>query len=190
MTALLDGPWPLVTELLRVECDAYIIDARASSIWDLPTRCAPWTVLDITKHLAATFHRYVELLRRSRTGETRAPFTPDELSDENLRAVAEFKGDPHAELCAEVGRFATLATDPDERMLNQRGLIPVGLQMLWGLNELAIHHDDLARALGRTWCPTDDVVDVLGSLVPLREGAHPRDPDADAWTWILRSSGR
>ena len=179
-----------MTDLLRAECDAYIIDARESSIWDLPTRCAPWTVLDITKHLAATFHRYVELLRRSRTGETRAPFAPETLSEENLRAVAEFKGDPHAELCAEVGRFATLATDPDERMLNQRGMIPVGLQMLWGLNELAIHHDDLAQALGGAWRPSDDVVEVLGSLVPLREGAPSRDTDTDSWTWIRASSGR
>ncbi len=181
--------WPLVAELVRAECDAYILDARDDATWVQPTRCPPWTVLDLTRHLAATFHRYVELLRRTRAGETRAPFTPDELGEENLRAVREFAGDPHDTLCEEVARFASLAGDPAEPILNQRGTVPVGLQMRWGLNELAVHHDDLAQAVGRAYRPPDAVIDaIVPAYEPLGRGA----PDAgeDRWAWILRATGR
>ena len=35
----------------------------------LPTRCPPWKVLDITRHLAATVARFNRLLRQSRDGD-------------------------------------------------------------------------------------------------------------------------
>jgi uncharacterized protein (TIGR03083 family) len=184
------GEWPLRTDLLRAEADAYIRDARAPEIKDLPTRCPPWSVNDLTKHLAATFHRYVELLRRSRTGDFRAPFQPEDLPAENLRAVEEFTGDPVEAVCEEVARFIELSTDPAEPMINQRGTIPVGLQVLFGINEFAIHHDDLAGARGSSYRPPDPVVEVLRQTwKALTVGDAPL-ADADPWAWILDRSGR
>jgi uncharacterized protein (TIGR03083 family) len=181
------GDWPLRTDLLRSEADAYIADARVSSVQALPTRCAPWAVHDLTKHLAATFHRYVELLRRSRTGDFRAPFAPEDLPEENLRAVREFTGDPISSACEEVARFISLARDPAEPMINQRGTIRVGLQVCFGINEFAIHHDDLAAARDSSYRPSDDL---LGVLIPVWITLTGGTPKGDRWEWILRASGR
>jgi uncharacterized protein (TIGR03083 family) len=184
------GDWPLRTDLLRSEADAYIADARFVEMQPLPTRCSPWTVHDLTKHLAATFHRYVELLRRSRTGDFRAPFAPEDLAEENLRAVREFSGDPIESACEEVARFISLVSDPDEPMINQRGAIPVGLQVCLGINEFAIHHDDLAGARGGSYRPSDEVVEVLSQTRKALKAGETPPPGTDPWSWILSKSGR
>ena len=184
------GDWPLRAELLRREADSYFATVRDRSMWGLPTRCPPWNVLDVTRHLAATFHRYVELLRRSRTGDFRPPFKPEELAEENLRAVREFKGNPIDSVCEEVSRFISLASDPAEPMINQRGTIPVGLQMCFGIDEFAIHHDDVATARGSSYRPGDDVIGVLvETWKVLTEGKTP-PAEGDPWKWILECSGR
>jgi uncharacterized protein (TIGR03083 family) len=184
------GDWPLRADLLRVEADAYIVTVRDESLWDLLTRCPPWTVSDVTRHLAASFHRFVELLRRSRTGDFRKPFEPEDLAEENLRAVREFTGDPIDAACEEVARFISLVDDPAEPMINQRGTIPVGLQMCFGINEFAIHHDDVAAARGGTYRPSDEVVGVLiETWRALTVGERP-PAGGDPWAWILERSGR
>jgi uncharacterized protein (TIGR03083 family) len=183
------GDWPLRADLLRSEADAYITTVRDPSAWELPTRCPPWTVLDVTRHLAATFHRYVELLRRSRTGDFRPPFKPEDLAEENLRAV-EFTGDPIDSACEEVARFISLAHDPAEPMINQRGTIPVGLQMCFGINEFAIHHDDVAAARGGTYRPSDEVVGVLVETWRALTAGESSRSGADPWRWVLERSGR
>ena len=184
------GDWPLRSDLLRNEADGYISFVKDASIWELSTRCQPWTVLDITRHLAASFHRFVELLRRSRTGDFRPPFKPEDLAEENLRAVREFAGNPIDAACEEVARFISLADDPAEPMINQRGTIPVGLQMCFGINEFAIHHDDVAAARGGTYRPSDAVIGVLiDTWRTLTAGEKP-PPSADPWGWILERSGR
>src|SRR5439155_12293379 len=155
------GGRPLRTDLRRNEADAYIVGARVAEVQPLLTRCPPWTVHDVTRHVAATFQRCVELLRRSRTGDFRPPFAPEDLAEENLRAVREFSGDPISSACEEVARFISLVSDPAEPMINQRGTIPVGLQMCFGINEFAIHHDDVAAARGSSYRPSDEVVGVL-----------------------------
>ena len=184
------GDWPLRADLLRIEADAYISFVRDQSVWELPTRCPPWTVLDVTRHLAATFHRYVELLRRSRTGDFRPPFAPEDLPEENLRAVREFSGDPIESVCEEVARFISLVGDPAEPMINQRGTLPVGLQLCFGINEFAIHHDDLAGARGTSYRPSDEVVGVLGETWKALTAGETPPPGADPWSWILAKSGR
>jgi uncharacterized protein (TIGR03083 family) len=184
------GDWPLRADLLRSEADAYITTVRDRSISDLPTRCPPWTVSDVTRHLAATFHRYVELLRRSRTGDFRRPFEPEDLAEENLRAVREFAAEPISAACEEVSRFISLASDPAEPMINQRGTISAGLQMCFGINEFAIHHDDVAVARGSSYRPSDDVVGLLvETWKALTEGKTPT-AGKDPWAWVLQRSGR
>jgi uncharacterized protein (TIGR03083 family) len=184
------GNWPLRTDLLRSEADAYIVDARVSSAQPLPTRCPPWSVHDLTKHLAATFHRYVELLRRSRTGDFRRPFAPEDLPEENLRAVREFIGEPIEATCEEVARFISLVSDPAEPMINQRGTIPIGLQVSFGINEFAIHHDDLAGARGSSYRPSDEVVEVLSQAWKALTAGETPPSGTDPWSWILGTSGR
>jgi hypothetical protein len=184
------GEWPLRTDLLRSEADSYITDARVVEVRPLPTRCSPWLVDDLTKHLAATFHRYVELLRRSRTGDFRPPFAPADLPEENLRAVREFTGDPIESVCEEVARFISLVSDPAEPMINQRGTLPVGLQLCFGINEFAIHHDDLAGARGTSYRPSDEVVGVLSETWKALTGGETPLSGTDAWSWILSKSGR
>lgn len=181
------GPWPLCSELLRAEVDAlvrYQVDAT------LPTRCAPWTVGDVRKHVAATFYRYNELLRRGRVQNFADPFAVEDVPAENQRAIDNWPvaRDPDKAMCEQVGRFLELAVDPEALMPNQRGVIPIGLQMRWGLAELAIHHDDIARASGSTYQPEQTVVT---AIVPAFEAlVDLRAPADDRWAWILAESGR
>jgi hypothetical protein len=61
----------------------------------------------------------------------------------------------------------------------------VALQVLFGINELAIHHDDVAAAAGLGYKPPPATLDVLTHLWQRRRG-H----DITTWADILRASGR
>jgi uncharacterized protein (TIGR03083 family) len=184
----LAGPWPPAAELVRAELSAYLDAADDPDVMGLPTRCSPWTVRDLTAHLAMTFKRFARMLEQSRAGDLSPPFARDELSAENLSAVAGFTGDPRAELRRWAEGLVAAATDPDEPMAHQFGPIPVGLQLLFGLDELVIHHDDLAGALGGSYRPPGPVVQ---ALVPVWERAlGSLAPGADDWARILTASGR
>ena len=156
------GTWPDLRPLVRAELSSYLA-AVADLDPDLPTRCPPWSVRDVTRHLAATFERFGVMLARGRAGDLSPPFTVADLDEENLRAVREFVGDPEARLREEAERFLDAAADPDEPMPHQRGPVPVGVQLVFGLADLAIHHDDVLRAAGRSYQPPPDVVSALVS---------------------------
>jgi uncharacterized protein (TIGR03083 family) len=182
------APWPDVREFVGRELVEYLDTAADTATHGLPTRCPPWTVHDITAHLAATFERFNRMLARGRSGDLSPPFLRDELSDENLRAVRAFRGDPLVRLEEEARAFVSSGSDPTEVMPHQFGLIPVGLQMLFGLNELAVHHDDIAHATGTLYRPGADVVEALALVWNRALDGLPaaRDP----WIGILRASGR
>jgi uncharacterized protein (TIGR03083 family) len=185
---LLELVAPGVRALVRAELSAYLDAAGDPDAMGLPTRCSPWTVRDLTAHLAMTFKRFARMLEQSRAGDLSPPFAREELAAENLRAVAAFTGDPRAELRRWAEGLVAAATDPDEPMAHQFGPIPVGLQLLFGLDELVIHHDDLAAALGSAYRPPDPVV---RALVPVWERAlRGLPPGADDWARILAASGR
>jgi hypothetical protein len=121
-------------------------------------------------------------------GNLSPPFVRRELSDENLRSVTAFSGNPCAELRRWAEGFVVAVGDPEEPMAHQFGTIPVGLQLLFGVSELAIHHDDLADARGSRYQPRGAVVQ---ALVPVWErvlGGLP--PGANDWAGILAASGR
>jgi uncharacterized protein (TIGR03083 family) len=183
------GPWPDVRDLTRAELESYLADASDPMHQDLPTRCPPWTVADLTRHLAATAARFNAMLAQSRAGDLTPPFGRNDLSEENLRAVREFSGDPLASLREEAERFLEDSTDPDEVMAHQFGPIPVGLQQHFLLNDIAIHHDDLAAAVGRSYRPPDTVVEALAHMFAAQGWLKGKE-DRDAWTRILSSSGR
>jgi uncharacterized protein (TIGR03083 family) len=182
------GPWPLVTGLVREELKAYLDAARVPGVERLLTRCPPWTVRDLTAHLALTFRRFAEMLEKSRRGDFSPPFAPEELSAHNLRAVERFRGDPATALALDADRFLKAVREPDELMAHQFGPIPVSLQVLFGLNEVVIHHDDLAEARGSSYQPDDRVVEVL---IPVHERVLGGLPSAEnSWTAILANTGR
>jgi uncharacterized protein (TIGR03083 family) len=182
------GPWPLHTDLVLDELDAYLDGARDPMARDRPTRCPPWTVDDVTAHLAETFRRFHQMLRQSRAGDLTPPFAPEELAAENLRAVAAFHGDSNSALEVAVHRFAAAVDEPDELIAHQLGPIPVSLQVLFGLADLAIHHDDVAAARRSSYQPSDAVVVALtGAWERLPGGLS---PGPDPWRRILVASGR
>ena len=182
------GPWPLVTDLVRAELRAYLDAARSAEIEALPTRCSPWTVCDLTAHLGLTFRRFGDMLEQSRSGDLSPPFGPQELPARNLRNVEQFEGDPLAELAAQAERFLAAAVSSDELMAHQFGPIPVGLQVLFGLNELALHRHDLEEARGGSYRPDSRVID---ALVPVWERVlRGLPPGEDPWQRILIASGR
>ncbi|MEV6400735.1 maleylpyruvate isomerase family mycothiol-dependent enzyme [Streptomyces sp. NPDC051907] len=180
-------PWPQALEWTRRELELYLAEAGDPATWQLPTRCPPWSVSDLTVHLAATFQRFADQLAASRRGALDPPFAADELSAQNLRAVREFRGDPLRALQTQALRFLDAADAPDELMSHQFGPIPVGLQMMFGLNELAVHHDDAAAASGGSYRPAPEVVEALtrmyGAVFGLPEGGDP-------WERLLRATGR
>ena len=151
---------PDLRPLVRRELAAYLAALPALD-QDLPTRCPPWTVGDVTRHLAATFERYLALLDQARRGDFTPPFGPDDLAAENLRAVREFTGDAEARLRAAATRYLDAAADPAEPVPSHNGTRPVWVQLAHGLRDLTVHHDDVAVAAGTSYTPPPDVVQAL-----------------------------
>jgi uncharacterized protein (TIGR03083 family) len=179
-------PWPYAAGLLGPELDRYLADAALPDREQLPTRCPDWTVRDVTVHLVCTFSRFHAMLLQGRAGDFTAPFEFRQLTAENLRAVRAYQGgDPCGELHATVGGFCSALRDGAELMPHQLGPIPVALQVLFGINELAIHHDDVAAAAGGSYQPPPATLNVLARLSRRRHG-----PDIATWADILRASGR
>jgi uncharacterized protein (TIGR03083 family) len=182
-------PWPMAVDWSAIELGGYLASAADPAIQRVPTRCPPWTVRDLTAHLAATFRRFADQLDRANAGDLTAPFGPGDLSPENLHAVELFRGDPLQALERQATRFLSeaLRSRADQLMGHQRGPVPVGLQVIWGLSELAVHHDDLADATGTSYRPSDPVVAALVGMKEAIDGFHAVD---DSWLDYLRSTGR
>jgi uncharacterized protein (TIGR03083 family) len=181
------GPWPLAIAPARAELQGYLGAATVPGLASKQSLCPAWTVSQVTEHLAATFARFADMLARSRGGDLSPPFAPDGLTAENLRAVDAFTRDPVLALRDEAARFLGMVTDPAEPMGHQRGVIPAGLQVLFGLNELAVHHYDVTAPFGPGYRPPDPVLglllDMFGRVAALPGGTDP-------WDRILRLSGR
>lgn len=178
--------WPYAPGLLGPELERYLTDAAPRDVQQLPARCPPWTVREVTLHLVCTFPRFCEMLGRGRAGDFAAPFEAGQLATENLRAGRAYQGtDPYGELRAAVGGFCSGLRDGDELMPHQLGPIPVALQLLFGLSELAIHHHDVAVAAGHNYEPPAETLTVLTSLSQRRHGR-----DITTWPGILRAAGR
>jgi uncharacterized protein (TIGR03083 family) len=182
-------PWPAALQWTRRELRRYLKAASDPTVRTLPTRCPPWNVASLTAHLAATFRRFADLLDRARAGDLHPPFPPNHLPEENLRAVREFSGDPLEQLSLQANRFLGSVGACDEPMANQRGTIPVGLQMMFALNELAVHHDDLAHAAGESYRPAEQVVQALVSMYSAVFGL-PASHREDPWARLLLGTGR
>jgi hypothetical protein len=62
---------------------------------------------------------------------------------------------------------------------------PVALQVLFGVNELAIHHDDVALAAGHRYLPPPETLAVLQFMWQRQHGR-----DIMSWPDILQEAGR
>lgn len=183
-------PMDIPVPLVRAELDAYLRDAREPDSQGLPTRCPPWTVHDLTAHLAETFARFGRLLAQARAGDMTPPFRPADLHHHNLQRVAAFQGDPATALEREAAAFLDQAGDLDELTAHQFGPIPMRLQLAFALSELAIHHDDLAHAHYRAYNPPEETVTLLATLWDGIGGLPIPEPGDTDWTRILRATGR
>lgn len=182
-------PWPAALDWSAAESRSYLAAAADPAVQGLATRCPPWTVRDLTTHLAATFQRFADQLDKANAGDLTAPFEPGDLSRENRRAVDLFRGDPAQALNEQATRFLQQARrgQAGQLMGHQRGPVPVGLQVMWGLSELTVHHDDLAHATGTSYRPGDSIVTALVVMKEAIDGFHAED---DPWLDYLRSTGR
>lgn len=179
-------PWPSALEWSREELARYLGAAGDRVIQALPTRCHPWTVHHLTAHLAATFTRFAVQLDRARQGDLDPPFPLEQLSAVNLRAVNEFQGDPVVELDRWARLFLDAARTP-ELMGHQLGPIPVGVQVMFGLNEVAVHHDDLARATVSSYRPIEEITIALAGMYDSVFGLPAGE---DPWARLLVATGR
>ena len=180
-------PWPIAVSWSLQELRLYLAEAAGPATQALPTRCPPRTVADLTAHLAATFQRFADHLDLARAGSLDAPFPPEQLSAENLRAVRDFRGDAPRELIEQAHRFLDSVGHADEPIGHQRGPIPVGLQVMFGLNELAVHHDDLAHAVGGSYRPRREVV---AALTAMHRAVNGMPTGPDPWACLLQATGR
>ena len=182
-------PWPAALNWSAAESRSYLSAAADPAVQGLPTRCSPWTVRDLTAHLAATFRRFADQLDKANAGDLTAPFEPGDLSRQDRCAVDLFSGDPAQALGGQASRFLREAGHGQAGRLmgHQRGPVPVGLQVMWGLSELTVHHDDLAQAIGTSYRPGDSIVTALVTMKDAVDGFRAAD---DPWLDYLRSTGR
>jgi len=102
-------------------------------------------------------------------------------------SAAELRGYLAAAADPAVQGLATRCPPPGRLMGHQRGPVPVGLQVLWGLSELAVHRDDLAGAMASSYRPSDAVV---AALVATKQAIDGFEAGGDPWLAYLRSTGR
>lgn len=186
----MDLTFDVPLERVRAELAAYLADAADPAAQTLPTRCPPWTVRDVSAHLAETFARFGRLLARSRAGDLTAPFGPADLGAENLRRVEAFTGDPLEALAREASAFLDAVRDQGERIAHQFGPISMRLQLGFALSELALHHDDIAHAQRRLYEPPPETVDLLARMWGELGGLPIAEPSDTDWKRVLRRSGR
>jgi uncharacterized protein (TIGR03083 family) len=184
----LAGPWPDVLVSTRHEVDAYLADVGGGALDGEPSACEGWSVRDVTAHLAATFTRFDAMLRQGRTGDFTAPFAPENLDDENERAVRDFEGDPATVLRDSATSFLDAVDDPDEPVPHQLGTLPAALQVMFGLMDTSMHHDDALFSTGRRYRPSDDAVAAMAVAAERLFQLPP--PTGDPWPLLVAGSGR
>jgi uncharacterized protein (TIGR03083 family) len=183
------GPWSDgAVPAARQELARYLDDVADGSLDGLVTGCVPWTGRDVTVHLAETFRRFSRMLDQGRRGDFTPPFTPDELDAENLRAVEDFTGEPVEALRSAAGRFLDEVDDLDEPVPHQLGTIPTGLLVLFGVLDLALHHDDVLVPAGRRHRPEPSTLEAVRPVIVRLFGVDPGQDDP--WAVIVVGSGR
>jgi uncharacterized protein (TIGR03083 family) len=179
---------PDLRTLISVEGVALLSSAADPSRHGLATICAPWTVLDIVRHVAATAERFVQCHRRAVAGDLAAPFDRAKLSDENLRAVSEFDGDPFLATERWIREWVTEAVNDDQLVGHQLGPQPLSRLNLFLLNDIVMHHFDVMTAVGIEYSPSADVLVAQAAMWKTFDVSIPDGPTR--WAALITASGR
>ena len=172
------GPWSDgAVPAARQELWQYLDEVADGSLDGLATGCVPWTGRDVTIHLAETFGRFYADARAGTARGLHPSVRPDELDAENLRAVEDFTGDPNEALRSAADGLLDQVDDLDEPMPHQFGTIPAGLQVLFGLLDLSLHHDDVLVAGGRRHRPGPDTLEAVRPVIVRLFGVDPGQDD-------------
>ncbi len=189
IAAPMAGPWSDgAIPAARQELAQYLDEVADGSLDGLATGCVPWTGRDITVHLAETFGRFSRMLDQGRRGDFTPPFALDELDAVNLQAVEAFTGDPDEALRSAAGTFLDQVDDLDDPVPHQLGTIPAGLQVLFGVLDLALHHDDVLVPAGRRHRPGSSTLEAIRPVIVRLFGVDPGQDDP--WAVIVVGSGR
>jgi hypothetical protein len=84
--------------------------------------------------------------------------------------------------------FLDAVDDLDQPMPHQLGVVPAGLVVLFGLMDLAMHHDDVTAAADRRYRPPRPTIDAISPVVERLFGVPL--PADDPWPTMVIGSGR
>ncbi|HET8989844.1 MAG TPA: maleylpyruvate isomerase family mycothiol-dependent enzyme [Acidimicrobiales bacterium] len=186
--------------LIEIESHAHALAAIAPRSWDAPIEgCPGWRVEDVVRHLCQVHWFWERIVAR----RLDAPPVEDHPATPGLEGLAEHFEAGAARLVATLA-----ATDPGSPVWTwapaQRDVAFVTRHQV---QEMAVHHYDVARAVGEPWSMTpvvaaDAVEEFLTFSVssPLDPADPPRPPlggrlalvarDADAaWTVVDAGAG-
>ncbi len=163
-------------------------------MWDAPTPCAGWTVLDLAGHLAAVTRYWLRLLAAAVDGRPFADLpTAGALAAMN---AADLRGLPERDGSERIARFVELATEHRHRLAaadwelvcgtwSGMGTLTVGQHTGVAIGEWHVHAWDLARALGGDHRPSGPELVQRGQHALFRATA-----DGDPWVAVLAGYGR
>jgi hypothetical protein len=166
--------------------------SRRDSDWSVPAGDLEWTCWETAEHIAddlfayaaqlagGVTHRYVPFVRTARRpgADTTTMQAETETGPDGLFEVLTSCGGLLAAVVA--------VTPPDVRACHTFGLGDAEAFAAMGVLETAVHTGDIARGLGVTWRPDDDVcARVLARLMPEIE-----IDEAGAWETLRWATGR
>ena len=144
---VLQREWASVTRLLA---------PLSNEDWNLPTRCAGWTILDLARHTVWGVSMEADALRRARTGDRDPADGTTMAVDSRPHEVLEALHEAAAVLNAETGTLG--ADDGDRTCPMPYGDVPLFAALDIFVFEAGIHSSDFAHAVGEDRPLADDVV--------------------------------
>lgn len=194
-----------VLRAFRAEAEALgkAVGALPDASWDLPTRCPPWRVRDLLRHVTVAVGRVPAMLAApapdraevSAAGYYRPDvrFSPETNADRVAQALARGGEPPAAEF--DTAWRATLRAceeAPEDRVVRTRHGDAMLLTdfMVTRVVEVAVHGVDLADALGRAAWSTAPAAGVVGELLGPRWAAAARRAGWDTGELLRRATGR
>ena len=200
-----------VLDAFRLECEA-LTDAVAGlsdAEWDLPTRCAPWTVRDLLGHVCVVIDWLPVMLNAPAPGEAEFSaveyYRPDDRFSPGTNgkriALAQDRASEPADGAACAEDFAATwrrvdrlcRVQPDGRTVRTRHGDAMLLSefLLTRVVEVAVHGLDLADALGREAWLTPAAGDAVTEL--LLGAEHAAAADMLEWSrprFLRKATGR
>jgi uncharacterized protein (TIGR03083 family) len=175
----------LVAELDRFEQLVRPLDDES---WELPTRCAGWTVGDVARHVIGSI---ADVAAGRLDGLGTVEVTERQVRERAGRSPAEL-----ADECAEVRKAAAglLPLFDDEAWSapapgGYDGSLADGVEALW--YDTWLHADDIRAATGQPSEPGEGLAGGLSHVAfELRKRGQADAVVGDPFTWVLVATGR